>query len=57
MNIQILGNILKFLERSPATGSEAYAWCEAHQYVQNEINRLAQVEIAKHAALPLENAE
>jgi len=48
MNIQILANIAKFLERVTVNGQEAYAWCEAHKYVQNEINRLAQVQIAQN---------
>jgi hypothetical protein len=45
MNIQILANILKFLERVTVTGSEAYAWAEAHQYIQNEITKAAQLQI------------
>lgn len=49
MNIQILANVLKFLERVTVTGSEAYAWTEAHQYVQNEVNQLAQKQIADNA--------
>lgn len=39
VNAQILANILKFMERPPQ-GIEAYAWVEAHQAVQNEINNL-----------------
>lgn len=45
MDIQILANILKFLERVSTTGSESYAWCEAHKYVQNELNKLAQLKL------------
>jgi hypothetical protein len=49
MNIQILANILKFLEKANVTGGESYAWCEAHQYIQNEINKLAQQKMAESA--------
>lgn len=50
MNIQILANTLKFLERVSVSGNEAYAWCEAHQYLQSEINRLAQLQISSQSA-------
>lgn len=42
------------MERVNVTGSEAYAWTEAHQYIQGEVNRLAKEHIAaqdvSHAA-------
>lgn len=47
MDIQILANILKFLERVTVTGSEAYAWTEAHQYVQKKLTELAQVKMTE----------
>lgn len=46
MNIQVLSNILKFLERVTVNGAEAYAWCEAHQHIQSEVTKLAQTQIA-----------
>lgn len=39
MNPQILSNIVKFLERVPVNGPEAYAWCEAHLYLQEQIKK------------------
>lgn len=44
MNVQILSNVLKFLERVNVSGLESYAWCEAHQALQTEIARLSRVE-------------
>lgn len=51
VNIQVLANILKFLERVTVSGSESYAWCEAHTYVQSEVNRLAQLKMAEAASI------
>lgn len=42
MELQVLANILKFLERTTITGNESPAWCEAYQYIQSKINALAQ---------------
>jgi hypothetical protein len=50
MNIQILANALKFLERVAVTGNEAYAWCEAHQYIQTEMSKLAQSQISEQTS-------
>jgi len=47
MNIQILANIAKFLERVSVTGSEAYAWTEAHQYIQSEMAKAAKSQLSK----------
>lgn len=52
MSLQILTNIAKFMERVQVSGSEAYAWVEAHQYVQGEAHKLAQSQIAS-TALPV----
>ena len=46
MTIQVLQNVMKFLERVEAKGAEAYAWCEAHQFVQKEIEKLAQAHMS-----------
>lgn len=46
MSIQILTNVLKFLERVTVTGGEAYAWTEAHNHIQNEISKLVQSQIS-----------
>lgn len=40
MNSNTLKNVVKFLERVQATGLEAYAWCEAHAQLNEEIKRL-----------------
>lgn len=45
MNLQVLSNILRFLERVNVSGAEAYAWCEAHQFIQSEAQRLAQAQL------------
>lgn len=51
MNIQILANILKFLERVNVSGSEAYAWCDAHSYIRNEITQLAQAQTSAQSQI------
>lgn len=41
MELTVLANIMKFLERVQITGSEAFAWIEAYQAIQNEITNKA----------------
>ncbi len=40
MNLEILKNVLNFMERVPMTGREAIAWTEAVGAIQGEINKL-----------------
>lgn len=37
MNVNVMQNALKFLERVDAKGMECYAWCEVHASLQQEI--------------------
>lgn len=37
MNEQTLKNIAAFLERTPVTGKEAVAWCEAYAAIQTAL--------------------
>ncbi len=48
MDIQILSNILKFMERVTVSGQEAYAWVEAHQYIQSQVSKLAQEKLTDY---------
>jgi hypothetical protein len=41
MTIQILQNILRFLERVDVKGIEAYALAEAHNHVRDLLDKLA----------------
>ncbi len=56
MSVQILHNVLKFLERVEAKGSEAYAWCEAHAYVKSEIDKLASAHVGEQVSKGVEAA-
>lgn len=51
MSIQIYQNVLKFLERVQTTGLEAYAFCEAHAFLTQQMQALAkttaQAQLAK----------
>lgn len=49
MSVQILQNVKGFLERSPATGLECYAWCEAHAYIVQCIRELQKTEAASES--------
>lgn len=39
MSESILENIVKFLERTPVTGLECLAWCQAYAYIKSEIDK------------------
>lgn len=39
MTKQILKNLIGFMERVPATGREAFAWCEAYAALQTEFEK------------------
>lgn len=46
MTIQVFQNVLRFLERVDPKGiAETYALTEAHQFIQKELERLAQAHV------------
>ena len=54
MSIQILQNVLRFLERADVKGVEAYAWSEAHAHIRAEIEKLAKAEVSDQVAKGVE---